>query len=238
MGQLTCGSWELKPRSNEASHPAPLQDPPRCFSQYLRGRVRLSPASLMLYYNDMQRVSEKGFTLLELALVTFVVLVFGFLLLMQLLPERRGTHRIKCINNLKNVGLSFSIYATDNDERFPGSFLLSNRTSLASIQVTEIYASLSNELSTPLILYCDKDTARKPARSFTNFTSENISYFASLSATEDKPLSFLAGDRNLYTNHRLLSGVFGLTTNSRIAWAKSIHVEQGNMRRPMAACSK
>src|SRR5688572_25788228 len=35
MGQLTCGSWELKPRSNEASHPAPLQDPPRCFSDTL-----------------------------------------------------------------------------------------------------------------------------------------------------------------------------------------------------------
>ena len=167
--------------------------------------------------------------MIELAVVVFFSLVFGFFILMQLLPERHGARRIKCLNNLKNIGLAFSIYATDNEGHFPGYFFVRNRTNIASVQIAEVFRSLSNELSTTVILFCDKDATRTPAQSFTNFSSKNISYFASLNASEDKPLSFLAGDGNLYTSHRLLAGVFGLTTNSRIAWAKSMHVGQGNI---------
>ncbi len=47
---------------------------------------------------------------------------------------------IRCVNNLKNIGLATRIYASDNNDYFPTSFL-----------------QMSNELSTPLILICPSD---------------------------------------------------------------------------------
>lgn len=50
---------------------------------------------------------------------------------------------IKCVSNLKNIGLATRIFATDNQDYFPTSFL-----------------QMTNELSTPLILICPSDAAR------------------------------------------------------------------------------
>ena len=53
---------------------------------------------------------------------------------------------IKCINNLKQIGLAARIWANDNSGVYPPNFL-----------------SMSNELSTLKILFCPADKARKPA---------------------------------------------------------------------------
>ncbi len=55
---------------------------------------------------------------------------------------------------------------------------------------------MSNELNTPKILICPADT-RTVADSFIILKNQNISYFASLDASEISPQVFLDGDRNL-----------------------------------------
>jgi len=153
-----------------------------------------------------------------------------------LLPMMAGSHgckapRMKCTNNLKNVGLAARIFATDNNDLLPGAYyFLSNKIDLTKLDSARYFRTLSNELSTPKILYCPEDKRRKEASSFTNLTSKNISYFISLTACETNPECILGGDRNMMVNRKdVPAGVFTLTTNLQAGWSKEIHNEQGNL---------
>jgi hypothetical protein len=59
-----------------------------------------------------------AFNLVELLVVIAVVVVMaGMLLLSRHRPVK--AERIKCVNNLKNIGLASRIFATDHQDRFP-----------------------------------------------------------------------------------------------------------------------
>ena len=63
---------------------------------------------------------RKQFSVLRVGLVlTAIFGVLAFLLLPGLLKARIGARRTKCLNNLKQIGLSLKQYALDNDEVFP-----------------------------------------------------------------------------------------------------------------------
>lgn len=169
--------------------------------------------------------------MLELIILVGVMAVIALVLLPAL--AGRGNHgkapRIKCVSNLKNIGLAYRIYATDNNDRFPAWSMISNGVSLSSIRITEIFQSMSNELSTPRLLLCPVDSKRAEAKSFANLAARNISYFASLSADETTPLVMLGGDRNFQLNGKLAAGLLPLTTNTAVSWSKDLHNEQGNI---------
>src|SRR5687767_5882272 len=117
-----------------------------------------------------------GFSLMELIILVGLVAVIAVILLPAIAHRghrHHGAPRIKCINNLKNVGLAYRIYATDNNGRFPTPFLASNAVSLVSVKITEVFQSLSNELSTPKIIICPADSGRVEVSSFTNLTVKN-----------------------------------------------------------------
>lgn len=177
-----------------------------------------------------RKKGELAFGIVEVLAMLTVVLVLGWLLM----PRTKGcgasATRIKCVNNLKNVGLAFRIFATDNGDMFPAEVMASNGVEVASTDIVSIYGSLSNELSTPKILLCPEDKKKEEATSFTNFSGKNISYFASLTAKETLPTAFLGGDRNLMTNGvPMRPGLLTLTTNLAIAWTKELHKEQGDV---------
>lgn len=179
------------------------------------------------------KAGNAAFGLVELLAIVAVVIILGVVFL-PVVAGCGGHHgkapRIKCVNNLKNVGLAFRIFATDNNDLFPPGLMVSNGVDLTSIDIVSVYKSLSNELSTPKLLHCSADKQRKPAENFTDFTSEDISYFVSLSADETQPQIFLAGDRNLQINGTPVKpGLLVLTTNAALGWTKEIHNEQGNV---------
>jgi hypothetical protein len=92
------------------------------------------------------------------------------------------------------------------------------------------FLALSNELSTPILLYCPADKARRPAASFATVQLGNISYFIGLDANGQRPLSFLAGDRNLTVDGQPLKpGLADLTTNSTVGWTAEMHKHQGQV---------
>src|SRR5688500_13156305 len=154
-----------------------------------------------------------GLSLMELMVLVGVMALVAMIFLPYLARPKRHPTRIKCVNNLKNVGLAFRIYATDNNDLFPGQVMASN--GWHKVDVVNVYQWLSNELSTPKLLICPNDTKRDEAANFALLAPKNISYFASLSASETNPIMFLAGDRNLMTNGNAVGpGVFALTTNS------------------------
>jgi hypothetical protein len=175
-----------------------------------------------------QRARRAGFFLVEVLVIVAVVVALALVFLRPPSGYVKAG-RIKCVNNLKNVGLAFRIFATDNNDQFPGSILTSNLVDFASINVETIFGVLSNELSTPKILYCPEDKKRQPAESFTNFSSRNVSYFTSISAIETQPQAFLAGDRNIEVSGKLATGLLPLKSNLVVSWSKDIHIEQGNI---------
>lgn len=171
-----------------------------------------------------------GFSLIEAIAIAAVVVVLIYFVLPAFYRPRAKSSRVKCVSNLKNVGLAARIYATDYNDQFPGTFFLSNSVDLASVTAADYFRTLSNELSTPKILLCPADKNRPEAASFTNMLSKNLSYFASLSAQEVLPQTFLAGDRNLQLDGKTLPpGLVELTKASKVSWSKAIHNEQGNV---------
>src|SRR5690349_7740258 len=98
-----------------------------------------------------------AFTSLDLLVVLATLLIVSGLLLPTLFRPRRGTIRINCVNNLKQVGLAFRIWSGDNGDHYPmavftnveGASLLAPGTN-----VFVYFQAMSNELSTPKLLIC------------------------------------------------------------------------------------
>lgn len=185
-----------------------------------------------------------AFTKVELLTVLAVMAVGLALLLPALARAKAKSNRISCVSNLKNMGLAFRIFATDNGGAFP--WLLSTNASddgkggkigpgtreftANASDVWRHFQILSNELSIPRILVCPSDQERRPTRSWTNLNNQNLSYFLGLGASEELPQSILAGDRNLLLNGRALSNEvvrFGSRTN--VSFDRRLHVGAGNL---------
>jgi hypothetical protein len=117
----------------------------------------------------------------SILLTALVVLIFAARVLPQMAPARSQAQRIKCFNNMKNIGLAFRIWATDHQDQFPfnvstnQSEMLETSGGIAKDTV-KIFQTLSNELGTPTILVCPADTSKRPARSFADLQGANISY--------------------------------------------------------------
>src|SRR4051812_27189130 len=120
-----------------------------------------------------ERKHERAFSLVEIIVLATVV----FVVLLVLLPPQRHypakASRIRCVNNLKNVGLAFRVFETDQKDLFPAGYLLSLSNSLPEMQCFQYFQWLSNEISSPRILLCPADTKRKEATSFATMSNIN-----------------------------------------------------------------
>lgn len=88
---------------------------------------------------------------------------------LQTLEERALT--IRCVNNLKQLGLAARLWATDNEDRFPPNLVC-----------------MSNEVAATKVLICPADTGRQPAADWAAFTLANSSYeFLAANAGDNDP---------------------------------------------------
>ena len=183
------------------------------------------------------RKSERALTLVEV-LVMLVVVFLLVILLLPTGPRAKGRpERIACINNLKQIGLTFRQWSADQSADYPMSvstnysFNPGSKEYIATGEVFQHFRMMSNELNTTKILICPADSNRKPALDFLHLLSNsNVSYFVGVDAAEIYPSMFLAGDRNL-TNEIPLppNHLMELTSNSVVGWTKEMHKYQGNI---------
>jgi prepilin-type N-terminal cleavage/methylation domain-containing protein len=207
---------------------------------------------------------KMAFTLIELLVVIAIIAILAAMLLPALSAAKRKAQRINCVNNLKETGLAFKSWEGDNGDRYPmavdttaGGALedvlsAGNTTALGASAMTNVFCVMSNELSTPKILYCTSDSGsgRAAATSFSQLGATGtalgtncISYFVCGDAADAYPQMILDGDRNIGTTTTtgIPAGAINLTsanassieqyvTGNDWSWSASdIHLKAGNV---------
>jgi prepilin-type processing-associated H-X9-DG protein len=175
----------------------------------------------------------KGLTLLEVLLVLVVV----FILAAMFLPSTGGSHRAKlpmCLNNLKQIDLCLTLFAEDNQGRFPMQIPVTNGGTMEFIYSDHAFPhfqKLKTYNNSRDILICPFETNRQAAASFEALNDLNISYFLNADASANDPSrTIVAGDRFLQVNGQPVKpGLFALTTNSNARWTPNFHLSGGSL---------
>jgi prepilin-type N-terminal cleavage/methylation domain-containing protein len=177
----------------------------------------------------MKRIlkNKKAFTLIELLVVIAIIAILAAMLLPALAAAKRKALRIACVNNLKEQGTAFRIWAQDNNDKYPMTVLLSQGGAEECVySITAVksitgfapapynpgyeFAVMSNTLSDPKLVFCPSDVPAKSAGTnwvalFSTGTgpsaigvdSPYLSYFIGADALDIQPQSIMAGDRNI-----------------------------------------
>jgi len=160
--------------------------------------------------------TSAAFTRNELIVVIVLVAVIGGLLVFMLAgPPISVSHapRITYLNNLKQVGLAYRIWANDHHDRFPASEPARNggwsevlTNADQGFLAWTNYAIMNVELGgSSKLLVCPSDERSNrwdwnyDGKSWHDILKDNrgVSYFIGVSANSGQPQSLLAGDRNM-----------------------------------------
>jgi prepilin-type processing-associated H-X9-DG protein len=183
------------------------------------------------------RVSHQktaAMTMIELfvVLVVLAVLVAFFL---PALSHNGYVRKINCVNNLKQIGLAYRIWAGDNNEKYPMQVSVTNGGTMEFTadgrNAWFNFLVMSNELSTPVVVVCPEDKEHQPPSA--NFSSQlagHTSYFVGMDADLGHPQMLLSGDDNFAIGGvPVKSGLLEISTNAAIGWTSARHGGAGNI---------
>ncbi len=172
--------------------------------------------------------------LFEVGIVIAVVAILAVILLPVLATNKQKSRKIGCVNCLKQDLLAIKIWAGDNGDVFPMGISVTNGGAMELVATGNVAATfqvMSNELSTPRVLFCSEDKAHFPTNNFGGFSNSNLSYFISADITNDlNPQAILIGDSDLTLGGKLLKpGLTAFWTNDPVAWSTTRHIKSGNI---------
>ena len=158
---------------------------------------------------------DGAMTLVELFVVIAIIAVLAAMIIPASTLNKARAYRIQCVNNLKQTGLAFRLWEANGD-KYPMKTPETNGGTMeftSGLNDWRHFQVMSNELSTPKVLYCPSDETRMPATNFTFLANSNVSYFVGIDATETDPQGFLSGDRNLTNGTPIKNGILEVSSN-------------------------
>jgi prepilin-type processing-associated H-X9-DG protein len=169
----------------------------------------------------------RGITFIEVLVSIGVILILAVIFLPTMTHHPGKSMRIACVSNLKQIGLGFRLYSNDNKELFPWN--VPPPVGAQGLSLVEYFRIASNEFNTPKILVCPSDPGRKKAVRWDELTTNHLSYFVGLDASEIQPQTILSGDRHItggtWTNNRVMLFAPGVKAN----WMPNNHNGNGNI---------
>jgi hypothetical protein len=173
-------------------------------------------------------------TLIEVLVILAVLSVLAAIFLPPLASSPVRAPRIQCVNNLKQVGLSFRVWEGDNLDKYPMATSETNGGTMEFItgpNAWRHFQVMSNELSTPKVLLCpaESDDNRFLAKNFVNFNNSNISFFVGIVPNETNATMILSGDHNITNGAPVRNGLLELTTGKPAGWTAEMHNKVGNI---------
>jgi hypothetical protein len=174
----------------------------------------------------------RAFTLLELLLVIVATAVLLCFIVLPGLPQRHvNSPRVHCANNLKQIGLSFELWAGDNNGRFPMQVPVAQggTMELSPTNVAAHFRVMSNELTTPKVILCPADDRIQATNFLADLDNSHVSYFIGIDANKTNATMLLAGDRNLTVSNTLPYNSVVVLSNQSVGWTKEIHNLMGNV---------
>lgn len=189
----------------------------------------------------MKRNSRHAFTLIELLVVIAIIAILAALLLPALAKAKARAQRTACLNDTKQIGLGFTMWSNDHGDKYPSVVSTNDGGSQTLTKAWQHFITLSNELSTPKVLFCPTDGVKRRATDWAEFATLGngaLSYGIGTSAGPDKPLMHLASDRNFLgrdgqnCNPAQITGVITQLTPQNgddPHWDNTMHVNAGNL---------
>ena len=185
-------------------------------------------------------IQVRGFTLVELLVVIAIIGILAGLLLPVLTKAQGRAKRIWCENNLRQLGIAFHVFSHDHNSQFPMTVPMIDGGSQELTQAGYLingpfyfgyrhFQTLSNLLVTPNILACPMDIARPPAAKFGLLVNSNLSFFVGVTADYNKPMTILAGDRNLVIPNPQSPTLIRSQLGYQLQWTTAMHVKAGNV---------
>jgi prepilin-type N-terminal cleavage/methylation domain-containing protein/prepilin-type processing-associated H-X9-DG protein len=125
---------------------------------------------------------RKGFTLIELLVVIAIIAILASMLVPALGSAREAGRSAACISNMKQFGIALTLYADENDGRFPDPnlWLSDGRRDIRQ-------GTLFKYLQTESIYLCPTDAIRKERKSSYNNRWNTFSYTMNYNVTCPNP---------------------------------------------------
>src|SRR3954469_17854657 len=194
----------------------------------------------------MRTKSHSGFTLIELLVVIGIIAILAALLLPALAEAKEKARRIKCMSNLRQIGIAFRVFAMEHDGYYPWHIDPADGGTFGpdAGKAWKNYNAAAEELNTPKILVCPSDKVTLAvANSWDEFRAvanrnRALSYFTGLDGYEQIPAALVAGDRNIGGGgaddcHSVSSAGIPAEElkagNTSISWTNNIHRRLGNI---------
>ena len=154
---------------------------------------------------------QNGFSMLDLLCLLAGLAGIAAVVLPMMARSRRTSCHASCTNNLKQVGIGVRSFVMDGNLMSPQQVSVTNgglKELVESGSAHAVFRAMSNDLVSPRILFCPQEKAPHRRMAYVwettvspnasagtiPFTTNNLSYFMGIDATEIEPQRILAGD--------------------------------------------
>jgi len=218
---------------SEGLHPATVMSENRRASCSLI--IKTNNQNDMKFNRSWKITAFTAFTLIELLVVIAIIAILAGLLLPALARAKAKAQRIKCLSNLKQVGLAFKMFANENDGKYSWQMDPTQGGTHGVTPAVDHFRNHSNELNSPKVLVCPSDTGKTQASQFdtVSFTANNLSVFVGFDALETLPMTILSGDRNITGGSSGQCGTVDVQatalSGTGLNWSADMHNNAGNL---------